>query len=88
MRKTEEQNEAHYCGNLFFTPRCSAQMLAVKQKQTAPLPVSTPLALKLCLQEDPLQLPLQGGGDAVLLPCQALPAAHGCNQLLQLHPGA
>lgn len=57
-------------------------------KQTAPLPVSTPLTLQLCLQKDPLQLPLQGGGDAVLRPCQTLPAAHGCDQLLQLDPGA
>lgn len=60
----------------------------IKHTQTAPLPVSTPLTLQLCLQKDPLQLPLQGGGDAVLWPCQTLPAAHSCNQLLQLDPGA
>ena len=52
------------------------------------LPVSTPLTLKLRLQEDPLQLSLQGGGDAVLGPRQTLPVAHRRNQLLQLDPGA
>ena len=80
---------------IIFTPRCAAQTPQRKdktkpaQKKTAlMLPVSTPLALQLCLQKDPLQLPLQGGGDAVLRSCQTLPAAHGCDQLLQLHPGA
>lgn len=57
-------------------------------EQTAPSPVSAPLTLKLCLQKNPLQLPLQGGGDTVLRPCQTLPAAHGYDQLLQLDPGA
>lgn len=81
---------------IIFTPRCAAQtpkQNKTKQnnpdkKQTTPLPVSTPLTLQLCLQKDPLQLPLQGRGDAVLRPCQTLPAAHGCDQLLQLDPGA
>lgn len=80
---------------IIFTPRCAAQPPKppnkTKQnphKQTAPLPVSTPFTLELCLQKDPLQLPLQGGGDAVLRPRQTLPAAHGCDQLFQFDPGA
>lgn len=83
---------------LFFTPRCAAQppqtprrnktKIESTQTSCSLLPVSTPLTLQLCLQKDPLQLPLQGGGDAVLRPCQTLPAAHGCDQLLQLDPGA
>ncbi len=81
---------------IIFTPRCAAQppkppnktKEKITHKQTAPSPVSAPLTLELRLQKDPLQLPLQGGGDAVLRPRQTLPAAHGCDQLLQLDPGA
>lgn len=40
-------------------------------------PVSTPFTLQLCLQKYPLQLPLQGGGDAVLRPRHTLPTTHG-----------
>lgn len=81
---------------MISTLRCAAHPPShlptnkTKQQTAASLPVFTPLALQLRLQEDPLQLPLQGGGDAAVLgaPRQTLPAAGGCDQLLQLDPGA
>lgn len=78
LRRTE--NDSHSRALIFF-----AQTEEDKEKH---LPVSTPLTLQLGLQQDSLQLPLQGGGDAVLRPRQTLPAAHGGDELLQLHPRA
>lgn len=51
----------------------------------SPVSVTTPLTLQLCLQQDPLQLPLQEGGSTVLWSYQTVPLCC-CHQALQLHP--